>query len=148
MRSTKFPRYTCRLVAGIVMGGACILSPVVGFAEPVADQPANAATNDTDTTSTTASDAAVPARAGQWIHVDPQTGRRVAPPAPSTAIPLAHPAFSTSHQGLVERPSPGGGVMVDLQGRFRSGATAAIGPDGKPVLDCIAPGTATHEAKP
>jgi hypothetical protein len=42
-------------------------------------------------------------------------------------------ALSTSHQGLVEAPSPvpGGGVMVDLQGRFRSMLFATIGPDGR-----------------
>ena len=42
-------------------------------------------------------------------------------------------AYSTSHEGLVETPSPvpGGGVMVDLQGRFLSPLTATVGADGK-----------------
>ena len=52
--------------------------------------------------------------------------------------------FSTSHQGLVEKPAPGGGMMIDLQGRFRSAATATAGADGTPVVDCIQPGTAAR----
>jgi hypothetical protein len=33
-------------------------------------------------------------------------------------------------------------MMIDLQGRFRSAATATVAADGKPVVDCIQPGTA------
>ncbi len=82
------------------------------------------------------------ARAGQWIHVDPQTGARTGAPADARAATAADPAFSTSHDGLVERPAPGGGVTVDLQGRFRSAVIATVGADGKVDVDCHAPGTA------
>ena len=105
-------------------------------ARPAAADDANAPTSD-------APDAA-PGRAGQRIHIDPQTGKRVPAPAGSVAIP-ADPAFSTSHGGLVEEPAPGGGVMIDLQGRFRSAATAAVGADGKADLDCVPPGTADRK---
>jgi len=80
-----------------------------------------------------------PAQAGQWIHVDPLTGKRV--PAPPSAAVAGRPEFSTSHQGLVEKPAPGGGIMIDIQGRFRHAATATVGADGKPVADCVPPGT-------
>ena len=88
-----------------------------------------------------APDAGAAAAAGSWINVDPATGKRIPVPSGVIALP-ADPAFSTSHSGLVERPAPGGGVMVDLQGRFRSAATATVGPDGKAHVDCVAPGGA------
>lgn len=93
-------------------------------------------------------DAAAPgaraATAGSWAHVDPQTGQRLPGPPPGVVIP-PNPAFSTSHQGLVEKPAPGGGVMIDLQRRFRSAATATVGADGKPDVDCVPPGTVGKE---
>lgn len=79
--------------------------------------------------------------AGSWINVDPQTGKRIPVPSSGEGVQLpADPAFSTSHSGLVEQPAPGGGIMVDLQGRFRSAATASVGPDGTVHLDCVEPG--------
>ena len=121
---------------GVVIAvGVCVLtSPIVGFAEPGPEAPANAAASG-------APDAAAPARAGSWIHVDPQTGKRVPRPAGAAAVP-PDPAFSTSHRGLVEEPAPGGGMMIDLQDRFRSAATATVGADGKAHRDCVPPGTA------
>jgi hypothetical protein len=117
----------------VVAVGVCVLtSPIVGFAEPGSEPATNAATS-------SAPDAAAPARAGQWIHVDPQTGQRIPPPAGRAAVAV-DPAFSSSHQGLVEEAAPGGGVMIDLQGRFRSAATATIERDGKAHLDCVPPG--------
>lgn len=119
----------------VIAVGVCVLTnPIVGLAEPGPEPATNVATSG-------APDAATPARAGQWIHVDPQTGQRVPPPAGRAAVTV-DPAFSTSHAGLVEQPAPGGGVMVDLQGRFRSAATATVGADGKAHLDCVPPGTA------
>ena len=110
-----------------------IATTFLAGARPAAADDANAPTSGAPN--------AAPGRAGQWIHVDPQTGKRVPAPAGGVAIP-ADPAFSTSHAGLVEQPAPGGGVMIDLQGRFRSAATATVGPDGKAHPDCVPPGTA------
>ena len=130
MRSSRL-----RIVLAV---GACVLTgPVLGFAEPGSQPGTNAATSG-------APDAADPGRAGSWIHVDPQTGKRVARPAASVAI-AADPAFSTSHQGLVEQPAPGGGMMLNLQGRFRSAATATVGVDGKAHVECVPPGTAARK---
>jgi hypothetical protein len=74
---------------------------------------------------------------GVMIYVDPKTGQLLKEPAPGTAPLAVSPALdnarSTSHQGLVEVPSPvpGGGVEVDLQGRFQSPLIGTIDADGK-----------------
>ena len=74
---------------------------------------------------------------GIIVHIDPQTGAILKEPAPGTVplqlTPKETAAMSTSHEGLAEVPSavPGGGVKVDLQGRFRSPLIANVGPDGK-----------------
>ena len=76
---------------------------------------------------------------GLRVYVDPVTGEFSAPP-PRAARPdealAPQAAYSTSHEGLVETPSPvpGGGVMVDLQGRFRNPMTAMLDADGRTKL--------------
>jgi hypothetical protein len=82
--------------------------------------------------------AAVPeAASGMIIHIDPQTGQLRKTPAPGTVPLQLNPqernAFSTSHQGLVQVPSlvPGGGVRLDLQGRFQSPLVVTIDSEGK-----------------
>ena len=72
----------------------------------------------------------------QRVYIDPETSEFTAPPEREVATvrKLASPAASsTSHQGLEEKPSPvpGGGTMVDLQGRFRSPLTATTDSNGK-----------------
>ena len=121
----------------VALGVCALMRPVVGFAEPGAEPAQRLAP------SGATGDAAGSSRAGSWIHVDPQTGKRV--PGPPSAVLAGRAEFSTSHQGLVEKPAPGGGMMIDLQGRFRSAATATVGADGKPHVDCIPPGTAGRE---
>lgn len=55
---------------------------------------------------------------GMRVYVDPETGEFVDPPS----IKQGDSAQSTSAVDLVEEQSqvPGGGVMVDLKGRFQS----------------------------
>ena len=78
-----------------------------------------------------------PAPPGLIIYIDPQTGQFVKEPAPGTVplqfSPQLQNALSTSDQGLVEEPSavPGGGVKVNLQGRFRSPLFATTDANGK-----------------
>jgi hypothetical protein len=81
---------------------------------------------------------AVPGGAhGMMIYIDPKTGALLKEPAPGTVplqlSPQLQNALSTSHQGLVETPSsmPGGGVKVDLQGRFQSPLFVTIDAKGK-----------------
>jgi hypothetical protein len=70
------------------------------------------------------------------IHIDPATGD-LAKDAGSVRFHRLSPAeanaFSTSHVGLVETASrvAGGGVMVNLQGRFRAPLFATIGEGGQ-----------------
>ncbi len=73
--------------------------------------------------------------AAMRVYSDPQTGKFEVPTGgPSVEeIESLGRAFSTSSQGLVETPSPvqGGGVKIDLQGRFRSPLVATQGANGK-----------------
>jgi hypothetical protein len=76
---------------------------------------------------------------GMRIHLDPQTGQLTKVPAgplPLQLSPDEENALSTSHQGLVERlsPVPGGGVVVDLQGRFRHPLFATVDAAGKVTI--------------
>ena len=82
--------------------------------------------------------AAVPGSApGMMIYIDPKTGTFLKEPAPGHVplelSPQLQNALSTSHEGLVEVPSsvPGGGVKLDLQGRFQSPLFGTIDADGK-----------------
>ncbi len=71
------------------------------------------------------------------IYIDPQTGALLKEPAPGTVplqlTPQLQNALSTSHHGLIEEPSPvpGGGVKLDLQGRFRSPLFVTTDASGK-----------------
>ena len=76
------------------------------------------------------------------IAIDPRTGALVAAPV---GVAVTEPALSTSATGLVAEIAPGGGVMVNLQGRFRSSMTATIGPDGTLVATCHTEGAAAPD---
>jgi len=116
-------RLTHGLLMGLVVaGGAVAAQPAFpGEAPPPAETPH-----------------AVPETApGMTIYIDPQTGAILRQPAPGTVplqlTPQLQNALSTSHQGLLETPGPvsGGGVKVDLQGRFRSPLFVTIDANGK-----------------
>ena len=61
------------------------------------------------------------------------------PDAPGAAKSLDLPATNTSSEGLTEEPSTGsaGGYMVDLKGRFRQSAEAAISDSDSVVVQCV-----------
>ncbi len=79
---------------------------------------------------------------GMRAYLDPVTGEFGVPPSweeealGTEALVAPGAPASTSDAGLVETPSPvpGGGVMVDLQGRFQSPLVATIGTDGKMTM--------------
>ena len=81
---------------------------------------------------------------GMRVHVDPRTGRPTSAPDAASRQMLEDAmrremgdALSTSSDGLVEvaSPVPGGGVMINLQGRFQSASVASV--DGDVVtVDC------------
>jgi hypothetical protein len=94
-----------------------------------------------------ASPALVPGAApasGMIVQIDPTTGGAV-DLLPGTANVLAQAqALNTSTEGLVEVPSavPGGGYMVDLQGRFQHSLTVTIDANGAHLSSCTtAPST-------
>lgn len=97
--------------------------------------------------------AAVPEDAsGMRVHVDPQTGAILPEPAPGTRplqlTPQEQNTLSTSHEGLVEVPSPlpGGGVKLDLQGRFQSPLIGTIDANGKVKIEHLGEPHETHES--
>jgi hypothetical protein len=81
----------------------------------------------------------------QQVVVDPATGKIVSRPVtpdqpravtggePITTVP---PELSTSSEGLqvVPNPKTGGGVMVDLQGRFQQRTAVTLDAEGTPIL--------------
>ena len=80
--------------------------------------------------------------AGQKAYIDPDSGDLVsqltngteaAPEDP--AIPQA--SLSVSEEAMKEEPSPvfGGGVMIDLNGRFQNPVSATIAEDGSATVD-------------
>lgn len=80
--------------------------------------------------------------AAQTVTIDPDTGDFIDPPAAEQpargqVAPLAS-ALSSYHGDLVAVPSPtpGGGLMVDLRGRFQQVMKATIRPDGTPAVHC------------
>ena len=83
--------------------------------------------------------ASTAAAAGLTVYKDPVTGRLMPIPPGELRHLLTEDvrrATSMSHEGLVETASPGGGVMVNLQGRFRSVMVATVGPEGVVTADC------------
>lgn len=74
---------------------------------------------------------------GMSVYIDPQTGKFLSAPAPGQEILTINSemqnATSTSSEGLIEEksPIPGGGIMMDLKGRFQSPLVITQDPSGK-----------------
>ncbi|HSO17951.1 MAG TPA: hypothetical protein VLT88_00750, partial [Desulfosarcina sp.] len=76
-----------------------------------------------------------PQPAAQKAHVDPDTGELVPRPFPNQAVPVESGQLSTlgttdEAVEIVPSPVPGGGVMIDLKGRFHNPVSATMD-DGK-----------------
>jgi hypothetical protein len=135
-QTNRVGKVACGLKTFMLGVGACFIL-AVHAASPEELQPQTGATT-SGPQPLAQKPAAVPeGGGGMIIHIDPQTGELRRTPAPSTVplqlSPQERNAFSTSHQGLVEVPSsvPGGGVKLDLQGRFHSPLAVTVDPDGK-----------------
>lgn len=76
---------------------------------------------------------------GMRVYRDPQTGQLGAPPPgvqpPGLSVAEQH-SLNRSDRGLHARTLPGGGVAVDLQGRYQSMAVATVGADGQAAVNC------------
>jgi hypothetical protein len=85
--------------------------------------------------------------AGIVVHIDPTTGEFL-PEPPVTGV-VQPPAVDAAKAPLPElyevaSPTPGGGVMIDLKGHFRTPLVATIDADGKVTLkheSSLPPGT-------
>jgi hypothetical protein len=80
--------------------------------------------------------------AGYVVHIDPATGNIVEQSPSATPVAIDHEmsnALSTSFEGLKEVPSPvrGGGMMIDLQGRFQNSMVVVTDEDGNLTAPCI-----------
>ncbi len=76
--------------------------------------------------------------AGIVVHIDPTTGRFLPePPAGNVTPPPATASLKASPPPLYETasPTPGGGVMIDLNGQFHTPLVATINADGKVTLN-------------
>ncbi len=81
-----------------------------------------------------------PGRAGMEAHVDPGTGALV--PEPTDTV--RPPALPVLQPPAAEIPAPGGGMMIDIRGRFMSSVVATVAPDGSVHLDCLTDDGAAH----
>lgn len=81
------------------------------------------------------------AHAGVRVYKDPLTGEFAQSSSADTATAASVArSFSRSHAGLVEvlnTEVQGGGVKMDLQGRFRSHFLATKDADGKLSIHCL-----------
>lgn len=78
--------------------------------------------------------------AGMRVYKDPRTGEITGTPPPASPPPPVEQSFHRSHEGLVAVPNtavPGGGVKVDLQGRFRSHFIATKDAEGNVSVHCV-----------
>lgn len=79
--------------------------------------------------------------ANQRATIDPETGALTALPQsdePTTDVPASTATLSTSTASdtaeqleELSSPVPGGGMMIDLKGRFQNPISASIGANGK-----------------
>jgi hypothetical protein len=121
---------TVSVAAWLVCAGVAVYSG--GTAQP--PTPDNAV-------QATAAGAAAAQTAGYIVHIDPEMG--IPADASPDAVPVVFDeelrnALSTSSEGLVEVPSPvpGGGIMVDLEGRFQNTFVAAVDESGRVGASC------------
>ena len=75
-------------------------------------------------------------RNAMQVYRDPVSGRLGAPPQAAPGAPQTQAAQQRGWGPLVEKPSPRGGVVVDLRGRFDSYVTATATPDGGLTAGC------------
>ena len=78
---------------------------------------------------------------GMRVYRDPATGQ-LGPPPPGVQLPGLSATelrmLNRSDQGLKPRSLPGGGVAIDLQGRYQNMSMATLGEDGVAAMNCAA----------
>jgi hypothetical protein len=81
----------------------------------------------------------------QRATIDPETGEFVNPPeqeTPAASESIQPSALSISAETMEEAssPVPGGGVMIDLKGRFQSPVSATVEGNGETTIEHPASG--------
>jgi hypothetical protein len=76
----------------------------------------------------------------QRAYIDPETGEFVNPPeheTPAASKSIQPSALSISAETMEEAssPVPGGGVMIDLKGRYQHSVSATVEADGKATVE-------------
>lgn len=117
------------VITSLVLSGACASTGAV----PEVPRPHSAAIK-------TGSDAPTRAQGGMRVYKDPVTGEFKDPP-PETAqqIPIPTQKVITEAQEpptVKESSVPGGGIEVDLKGRFHRYITATKDADGRVKIQC------------
>jgi hypothetical protein len=79
---------------------------------------------------------------GMVVHFDPATGRIVETPTPEHIKDLAAllaPVVNMSDEGLQAEASqvPGGGMVINLQGRFQNTSVAVVDDNGDLTAPCL-----------
>lgn len=89
-----------------------------------------------------------PGAAGMVVGLDAETGQYGAASRAQLLelTALEQEMISRSDEGLVERPLPGGGFGIDLQGRFQEFVIVSIGPNGKLLYQCLDDKQHVHRA--
>jgi len=82
-------------------------------------------------------DDAVTGSSGQQVAKD-QSGKFRAPTPEELQVLTAGLAMNDSTEGLIQKTTETGAIVVDLQGRFENYSLAKMGPDGKIELGCAA----------
>ncbi len=129
--------HLCLLTAIAVVGTLAMAPESATGAQAEAAAPAESSAAEV----TTASAEEPPAlRAGRVVHVDPRTGRKIAPSPAQRAAGQAHlgSLINRSTAGLIETASPTSGVMVNLQGRFRHATVLTVSEAGDIASQCSA----------
>jgi len=128
-----------RIAPGLLIGLLALVAWLVMAVQPAFPEEGQSTSLGQTQTGSNAGASQLPAAvptgaAGMIIYIDPQTGAILSEPAPGTMplqlTPTLPNALSTSHQGLMETPAAGGGVKIDLQGRFQSPLAATIDANG------------------
>ena len=118
-----------------IAGTAVVAVTAWVFFEGTGDPSSDLAGADSTTTPTS----------GMVIQIDPETGQ---PVDPSQYDPNVLPGTqtginSTSDEGRVEEPAPGGGIMKNLEGRFQNSAVATVSDSDTVEIECV-PGKHGH----
>ena len=88
-------------------------------------------------------DDAVTGSSGQQVAKD-QSGKFRAPTPEELQVLTAGLAMNDSTEGLIQKTTDTGAIVVDLQGRFENYSLAKMGSDGKIELGCA---TTAREAR-